>query len=82
MYFEKECEMELSVEDVLSEMSKDEKKEMYEVLKIEMEGKPALEFADMMPSDQKRFLCDALSVPSYYDNEELRQKLESIINAL
>jgi hypothetical protein len=82
MYFEKECEMELSVEDVLSAMSKDEKKEMYEALKVEMEGKPALEFADMMPSEQKRFLCDALGVPSYYENECLRQKLETIINAI
>jgi hypothetical protein len=82
MYFEKKCEMKLSVEDVLSEMSKDEKKEMYEALKVEMEGKPALEFADMMPSEQKRFLCDALGVPSYYENECLRQKLETIINAI
>jgi hypothetical protein len=82
MYFEKECEMKLSVEDILSEMSKDEKKEMYEALKVEMEGKPALEFADMMPSEQKRFLCDALGVPSYYENECLRQKLETIINAI
>ena len=80
MYFEEDIE--LGVEDVLSEMSDDEKKEMYEALKVEMEGKPALEFADMMPSEQKRFLCDALGVPSYYDNECLRQKLETIINAI
>ena len=79
MYFE---DIELDVEDVLSGMSDDEKKEMYEALKVEMEGKPALEFSEMMPSEQKRFLCNALGVPSYHDNEGLRQKLEAIINAI
>ena len=79
MYFE---DIELSVEDVLSEMSNDEKVEMYKSLKVEVTGELAKDFSEMMPSDQKRFLCDALGVPSYCDNEGLRQKLESIINAL
>lgn len=79
MYFE---DIELSVEDVLSEMSHDEKVEMYKSLKAEVTGELAKDFSEMMSSDQKRFLCDALGVPSYHDNEGLRQKLEPIINAL
>lgn len=79
MYFE---DIELSVEDVLSGMSNDEKVEMYKRLKAEVTGELTKDFSEMMSSDQKRFLCDALGVPSYYDNEGLRQKLEPIINAL
>jgi hypothetical protein len=79
MYFE---DIELSIEDVLSGMSKDEKVEMYKSLKVEVTGELTKDFSEMMPSDQKRFLCNALGVPSYHDNEGLRQKLEAIINAL
>lgn len=82
MNFTGEFDYDVDVDEVIEAMSANEKKEMYKALKVEMEGKPALEFEDMMPSDQKRFLCNALGVPSYYDNEGLRQKLEPIINAL
>ena len=80
MYFDEDAE--LSVEDVLSEMSEDEKVEMYECLKWELTGELTKDFSEMMPSEQKRFLCDALGVPSYHDNEGLRQNFEAIINAL
>lgn len=66
----------------LSEMSHDEKVEMYKSLKAEVTGELTKDFSEMMSSDQKRFLCDALGVPSYYDNDCLRQKLETIVNAL
>jgi hypothetical protein len=82
MNFTGEFDYDVDVDEVIEAMSANEKKEMYEALKVEMEGKPALEFADMMPSEQKRFLCNALGVPSYHDNEGLKQKLEPIINAL
>jgi hypothetical protein len=82
MNFTGEFDYDVDVDEAIEAMSANEKKEMYEALKVEIEGKPALEFADMMSSDQKRFLCDALGVPSYYENECLRQKLETIINAI
>lgn len=82
MNFTGEFDYDVDVDEVIEAMSANEKKEMYKALKAEMEGKPTSDFTEMMPSDQKRFLCDALGVPSYYDNEGLRQKLEPIINAL
>ena len=51
MIFEKECEIEMTVEEVISEMSNEEKKDMYEELKREIVGNPEKEFGDMMPSD-------------------------------
>ena len=82
MIFEKECEIDVTVEEIISEMSARDKKEMYEELKAELTGDIGKEFGNMMPSDQKRFLCDALGVPSYYDNECLRTKLQTIIEAI
>ena len=82
MNFTGEFDYDVDVDEVIEAMSANEKKEMYKALKVEIEGRPSLEFEDMMPSDQKRFLCNALGVPSYHDSEALRAKLESIINAI
>ena len=75
-------EIDLDVEEIIEEMSESEKLEMFTTLKEDFEDEIREDFASLMPSEQKRFLCDALGVPSYYDNEGLRQKLEPIINAL
>ena len=82
MNFTGEYDYDVNVDEVIEAMSANEKKEMYEALKEDFEDEIQRDFANLMPSEQKRFLCDALGVPSYYDNECLRQKLETIINAL
>ena len=82
MNFTGEFDYDVDVDEVIEAMSANEKKEMYEALKEDFEDEIHEDFASLMPSEQKRFLCDALGVPSYYDNEGLRQKLEPIINAL
>lgn len=82
MNFTGEFDYDVDVDEVIEAMSANEKKEMYEALKEDFEDEIHEDFASLMPSEQKRFLCDALGVPSYYDNECLRQKLETIINAI
>lgn len=82
MNFTGEYDYDVDVDEVIEAMSANEKKEMYEALKEDFEDEIHEDFARLMPSDQKRFLCDALGVPSYHDNEALRQKLETIINAI
>lgn len=79
---EQDVTIDLDVEEIIDEMSEREKLRMFTTLKEDFEDEINKDFANMMPSDQKRFLCDALGVPSYYDNDCLRQKLEAIVNAL
>lgn len=71
-----------SVDYLIESMTNEEAEEMYSALDKILHKHKCKEFEDMMPSEQKRFLCDALGVPSYHDNEALRQKLETIINAI
>lgn len=74
--------IDLDVDEIIDEMSESEKLAMFTTLKEDFEDEILKDFASLMPSEQKRFLCDALGVPSYHDNEGLRQKLETIINAI
>lgn len=39
-------------------------------------------FGELHPYEQKKFLCNALGVPTYHSNGILREKLEVIINAI
>lgn len=79
---EQDVTIDLDVEEIIDEMSEREKLQMFTTLKEDFEEEIQRDFENLMPSEQKRFLCDALGVPSYHDNEGLRQKLEPIINAL
>lgn len=38
-------------------------------------------FGELDAYEQKKFLCNALGVPTYHSNDILREKLEKIINA-
>lgn len=85
MDIEYEGSVDYSVDEIFDAMSKEEKEGMYDLLLEELEKgtrKETEEFAVMDLSGKKRFLCDCLDVPSYYDNVALRNKLEEIINAL
>ena len=64
------------------ELNKDE-----EIIKMEHDvkaNKTALMiayFRSLSDFDKRKFLCDALYVPNYYDNDALRDTLAPIINA-
>ena len=74
-----------SVEELTQSMTTGEKWSMLEILSEQLGvdyGITRDGFRNLNESEQKRFLCDALCVPSYHSNDTLREKLENIINAL
>ena len=84
MEFEVTTNVYIDVDEVFDEMDDQDKEEMYDLLREYFDKEPkarALSFQDMNAYDQKKFLCDALDVPSYHDSNALREKLETIINA-
>lgn len=88
MRFDTEAEVDLGVDDIISEMSDDEKKEMYDALSDEFAHSAFDESFDVArylgnckPFELKKLLCNALNVPSYYDEQALRNALEKIIKA-
>lgn len=60
---------------------REEEPELDYMISDEEYGITEEQFRDMPLFEQKRFLCNALGVATYYSDEELREKLEPIINA-
>ena len=87
-----------TVDEILDELSCEEKHEMLDALAKDLEKEDVAEriaikgkrdartafiehFRDMSDFDKRKFLCDALYVPNYYDDESLKVGLEPIFNA-
>lgn len=89
-------EIEIDIDEILSVASRREKCELYRELgklkevtgeaeKQRVEEAKALSVRDilseMQPHCLKRLLCDVFNVSSYCNEQELRDKLETIIKA-
>lgn len=76
------------VDEIIDIMSPAEKREMFEELAKGFKGNyfdKDLDVAKFLAKkplfEQKKILCNALGVPSYYDQQALRLALETIITA-
>ena len=88
MRFEQEVDIDLDIDDIIAEMSNDEKVDMYNELAKELDHAEYDEsfnaagyLSHLSPFEIKKVLCNALGVPSYYEDELLRNALEQIIKA-
>lgn len=87
-----------TVDEILDELSYEEKQEMLDALAEDLEKEDVAEhvalktkrgaraafiehFRDMSDFDKRKFLADALYVPSYYDDDALKSALRPIITA-
>ena len=84
-------DVDVDIDDVIGAMDEEEKRELYEELGEELEERGNITLDDDFNVEQylgekpafelKRILCNALGVPSYYDEQALREKLEPVIKA-
>lgn len=88
--------VEVDVDDIISQLTSKERKELFDDLKSEfgneassLEEKIATtdvilgkQFHNLSVWEMKKLLCNALGVGSYYDEQALRKALEPIIKAL
>ena len=88
MRFEQEVDIDLDIDDIIAEMSNDEKVDMYNELAKELDHAEYDEsfnaagyLSQLSPFEIKKVLCNALGVPSYHEDELLRNALEQIIKA-
>lgn len=89
MRFEATSEIDLTVDDIIDEMDRDEKEEMFDALCDDLNKQPAKqevkivdELRKCSPYQFKKVLCDTLYVSSYCNEVELRMVLEHIIKAV
>lgn len=88
--------VEVDVDDIISELTSKERKELFDELKKEFGNKASSleekiattdvilgkQFQNLSAWEMKKLLCNALGVGSYYDEQALRKALEPIIKAL
>ena len=88
--------VEVDVDDIISELTPKERKELFDELKSEFGNKASSfeekiattdvilgkQFQNLSAWEMKKLLCNALGVGSYYDEQALRKALEPIIKAL
>lgn len=81
-------DVDYDVDEIIDIMSPAEKREMFEELAKGFKGNYFDEDLDVAKYlakkplfEQKKILCNALGVPSYYDQQALRLALETIITA-
>ena len=88
MRYEITTDVDIDIDDIMGSMDRKEKTALYNELADELgdanydeDFDVAKYLGKMSAFEQKKILCNALGVSSYYDEQGLRKALEKIIKA-